>query len=393
MEMIKKKSIVVSTLIITFVLFGVTFIPRLMNTKMNEEIEATDLLGEALIVSQDQNTLNDMRILFEGFENIDYATSVEDVDEIFRNKDYERIFEIDEFGIRVTVKDLMTPTFIEQFESIYTPYRTNLNLIEAGMDPHTVSEAMTKGLETNVIILDDSLQKNMVFSFVMLFGLYILILMYGQSVATSVAREKDSRTMELLITSTQADELILGKVLAAGLVGILQITTIFLGLFIGYLLNRSVYPRFIIEMIQTSLQWDVVFIYIIFSVFGYLLYLFIFASLGSLVSKVEDVAGAVTPVTFLFVFAYIIATIGMSSPNAGIVKISSYIPFVSLFTTPIRYALTDVTILEIGISIGLMMVVSYLIMKLSIYIYRQGSLNYGNKMSLIKLLKGKYSTK
>lgn len=391
MEMIKKKSVTISTLIITIVLFGVTFVPRILNSELDTDNIPKDLLGQALIISEDPVLLKDLQLIFEEYDDIDFTSSNKDIETLV-SSEYERVFVVDATGYTVTVKDMTTPTLSDMFESVYEPYRTNLNLLEVGIDPETVSWAMSDGLERHVVILDDSLQKNIAFSFVMLFGLYILILMYGQSVATSVAREKDSRTMELLITSTQADELILGKVLAAGLVGILQIATIFLGLLSGYLINKSVYPTFIIEMIQTSLQWDVVLIYIIFSILGYLLYLFIFASLGSLVSKVEDVAGAVTPVTFLFVFAYIIATIGTSSPNAGIVKISSYIPFVSLFTTPIRYALTDVTILEIGISIGLMMVVSYLIMKLSIYIYRQGSLNYGNKMSLIKLLKGKYTT-
>ena len=391
MEMIKKKSVTISTLIITIVLFGVTFVPRILNSELDTDNIPKDLLGQALIISEDPVLLKDLQLIFEEYDDIDFTSSNKDIETLV-SSEYERVFVVDATGYTVTVKDMTTPTLSDMFESVYEPYRTNLNLLEVGIDPETVSWAMSDGLEGHVVILDDSLQKNIAFSFVMLFGLYILILMYGQSVATSVAREKDSRTMELLITSTKADELILGKVLAAGLVGILQIATIFLGLLSGYLINKSVYPTFIIEMIQTSLQWDVVLIYIIFSILGYLLYLFIFASLGSLVSKVEDVAGAVTPVTFLFVFAYIIATIGTSSPNAGIVKISSYIPFVSLFTTPIRYALTDVTILEIGISIGLMMVVSYLIMKLSIYIYRQGSLNYGNKMSLIKLLKGKYTT-
>lgn len=391
MEMIKKKTVTISTLIITIVLFGVTFVPRILNSELDTDNIPKDLLGQALIISEDPVLLKDLQLIFEEYDDIDFTSSNKDIETLV-SSEYERVFVVDATGYTVTVKDMTTPTLSDMFESVYEPYRTNLNLLEVGIDPETVSWAMSDGLEGHVVILDDSLQKNIAFSFVMLFGLYILILMYGQSVATSVAREKDSRTMELLITSTKADELILGKVLAAGLVGILQIATIFLGLLSGYLINKSVYPTFIIEMIQTSLQWDVVLIYIIFSILGYLLYLFIFASLGSLVSKVEDVAGAVTPVTFLFVFAYIIATIGTSSPNAGIVKISSYIPFVSLFTTPIRYALTDVTILEIGISIGLMMVVSYLIMKLSIYIYRQGSLNYGNKMSLIKLLKGKYTT-
>ena len=121
---------------------------------------------------------------------------------------------------------------------------------------------------------------------------------------------------------------------------------------------------------------------------GYLLYLFIYAALGSLVSKVEDVGSAVTPITFIFVAAYMIASFGMSTPDSLVVRVSSYIPFVSLFTTPIRYMMTNVSTFELVTSISLMIVATLLIMQLSVVIYRQGSLNYGNKMSLTKVMRG-----
>ena len=189
MEMIKKKSVTISTLIITIVLFGVTFVPRILNSDLDTDNIPKDLLGQALIISEDPVLLKDLQLIFEEYDDIDFTSSNKDIETLV-SSEYERVFVVDATGYTVTVKDMTTPTLSDMFESVYEPYRTNLNLLEVGIDPETVSWAMSDGLEGHVVILDDSLQKNIAFSFVMLFGLYILILMYGQSVATSVAREK-----------------------------------------------------------------------------------------------------------------------------------------------------------------------------------------------------------
>ena len=126
---------------------------------------------------------------------------------------------------------------------------------------------------------------------------------------------------------------------------------------------------------------------------GYLLYLFIYAALGSLVSRMEDLTASLSSITIIFVIAYVIASTGMTAPNTAIVRYSSFIPFVSLFTTPIRYMLTSVNGLEIITSLMIMAASTFGIACLSIYIYRQGSLNYGNKMSLIKVTRTLFSKK
>ena len=193
--------------------------------------------------------------------------------------------------------------------------------------------------------------------------------------------------MELLITSTKPKTLILGKVAAAGLMGVLQISALVLTVFIGFMLNKTNYPEILLGMIQGSMTLDTLFVYILFSVLGYILYLFIYASLGSLVSKVEDVSAAVAPITFLFVFAYLAASLAMQMPDNAIIKVTSFIPFVSLFTMPIRYMLTSVPFLSIVVSSVIMIGTVGLFAALSIYIYRFGSLNYGNRIKLKEVMK------
>jgi ABC-2 type transport system permease protein len=122
-----------------------------------------------------------------------------------------------------------------------------------------------------------------------------------------------------------------------------------------------------------------------------LLYLFVYASLGSLVSKVEDAGTSVSIVTFVFMIAYLIATFGMNMPNSLMLKIGSYVPFTAILSMPIRYFLTAVPVIELIISLALMALTTWFLAIVSIRIYRLGSLSYGNKMSLVKALKAIFS--
>lgn len=389
MEMVKKRSILISTAIIAVLIFGATFIPRFIPTGDSESPTVpVQVMDGTLFVSDDSEVLNKLKSIFGEFEGIKFSTDTQSVEDHLNEDDIERVYVVlSDTSYEVYTNSQMSNTYQDIYESIYGSVIANERLEAMGVDVESVLEAQHVVFDSEVNFLGKDGFQGYFFALAMLFSLYILILIYGQSVATSVAREKDNRTMELLITSTKPKVLIIGKVLAVGLVGILQLFTMIMGLVLGYLINKSSFPDMIHYFLETSVQLDVLVVYLVFSILGYLLYLFIFAALGSLVSKVEDVASSVTPITFLFVAAYMIATFGMNAPDSTLLKVSSYIPFVSLFTTPIRYMMTNVSVFELIGSLLTMVITTLLVMQLSIVIYRQGSLNYGNKMSLIKVIK------
>ncbi len=264
---------------------------------------------------------------------------------------------------------------------------TDHNLLAVGIDPAQVDKASIVQITANEEILGKDANQSFLISYILMFAVYMLVIMYGAFVSTSVAREKDSRTMEILITSTKPSALIVGKVLANGCAGLIQFGVILTAGFIGYFANAANYPSFVREMLFGGLSLDAIFIFLVFTAFGYLLYLFIYASLGSLVSKVEDVGSSVTPVTLLFMVAYLIASLGLNMPNSLMLKIGSFVPFTAILAMPIRYFLTSVPLIELLISLTLMIVTTWLLAILSIRIYRLGSLSYGNKLSFIKAIK------
>ena len=392
-EMFQKNSIRITTVIICLLVFGATFIPPIFNKEDEIIDEPNPPVQEVLPMDHLVFVLNDVysQEELEGAlgTSIHILTTLDEAKQSVESKEYEKaVMFASPTEYPLIANDLGSFDTDElMLTSIITELAKIKNFKDKGIDPQEALEALNFEVKVDYQLLGKSSTQGFFFAYVIMFVLYMLILFFGQSVSTSIAREKDSRTMELLITSTSTKDLILGKVMAMGVLGIAQMSLIIISGLIGFVINKGNYPEMLLHMFKTSLSLDVIIVYILFSALGYILYLFIFAALGSLVSKVEDVGGAITPITLLFVVAFMIASFALQLPNSSIVVISSFIPFVSLFTMPIRYMLTTVEIWHLAISLGLMAITVVLIEKLSIYIYRFGSLNYGNKIKIREIIR------
>lgn len=391
-ETLKKKSLIISTVVLSLIIFGLTSIPFFTGGDHSDETPPMD--GNVV-----ETITLDAAFVFENPQDYGVLSILIDIETTYDSEaDLTKAIEQGDVAAGFVVQDLSTFKYITMDSSIFNSDPmvfeellrsiTIAELFEAnGIDYEEVLEIMQTPIASETITLGRDSSLGMPIAFAIMLIMYMLILMYGNGVSTSVAREKDSRTMELLITSTDTKQLILGKVFAAGLAGIIQISVVLLAGFIGFTLFKSSYPEFLLMLIQGEMSLDVMGVYLLFSISGYLLYLFIFAALGSLVSKVEDVASVTTPITMLFVLAYFIATFAMQMPDSTLTTVSSYIPFVSIFTMPIRYMLTTVSAFEIFMGLAIMIATTYLLSFLSIQIYRYGSLNYGNKLKLTKVVK------
>lgn len=311
--MVQKKSLLVTTAIMCMITLLITSIPTFMIWFEGEgtEEEPNENGGAAeeftLVYENDELRKAISPVLGEETypteEELRDAVQNEEVASGFVVEDYDRYTYISYDSTAANSADQMV------FESQLKQLNENRLFDENGMDSQQVRGILNQPIEQETVFLGKDSGSGTAIAFGVLITMYLLILLYGANVATSVAREKDSRTMELLITSSNPRTLILGKVGAVGLTGILQVASIIVFAVIGFMLNKGNYPEFLIDMLQGSMTMDVVLVYILFSILGYILYLFIYAALGSLVSKVEDVNSAVTPITFLFVLAYLVANV------------------------------------------------------------------------------------
>lgn len=390
-SILSKKSMIVTTAVISVILIIVTTIPTIISLFDDGEntpipTDKISLMGSGIVILNDAVTAEELDLFFVDVEIFD---SESDVRKALSNEKISQAFIITSPTSLTTIvinRDLYSNASYP-LQNALTQLQIQRNLIELELDPIKVSQAYNVNITLSEEVIGKDASDSFLIAYVLMFAVYMLVIMYGAMVSTSVAREKDNRTMELLITSTKPDALIIGKVFANGLAGVMQFGFITIVGVLGIWINRANYPAEILSMVLGGLRWDSMMVFLIFTFFGYLLYLFIYASLGSLVSKMEDVSSSVGPITLLFIASYIVATLGLQMPEIMIVKIGSYVPFTAILTMPVRYFLTSVSWIELAISLALMIFTAWLFAQISIDIYRLGSLNYGNKMSFVKALK------
>lgn len=255
-----------------------------------------------------------------------------------------------------------------------------------GIDRKALARAQDLQVEVTPVALGKNAASNFM---VALFGMllvYMMVLIYGQLVAVAVAREKDNRTMELLITTTKPTYLIWGKVLAITAVSSLQV---FLLLGTGMLGLLSYQDREMGGLLQTLLQAltpELLGLLMLYTMVGAFMYFFIFASLGALVSKVEDVGAGTAPIQVIFIGSYFLCSTAMQQPEGALMRFLSIFPFSSPMGMYVRASLTTVPTLDLVLSVALLFVTTLLLAHVAVRLYRMGSLLYGKRVGLAKAL-------
>lgn len=218
-----------------------------------------------------------------------------------------------------------------------------------------------------------------IYNYVMVILMFMVIALYGQMVATRVATEKSSRTMEVLATSVSPVELLCGKVMGVGLAGLMQ-----MGIFIACaaaiikgLLSSSPMLSVVAGQILNITVFDIACM-VLFFVLGFLVYAFIFGALGSMVSQLEDLSGVVSLPMYVFMVGYLISVLSSVGGEPGVLmKVASFVPFWSPVTMFARMSMENVAVPEIVISLLLLVATVALTAWLSARIYRSGMLRYG----------------
>ncbi len=260
------------------------------------------------------------------------------------------------------------------------------------LSPEQAAAVLSATVESRTETLGKNQMDNFFYTYIMIFALYMVILLYGQMVATNVATEKSSRAMEVLVTTAKPTSMMFGKVLASCLAGFTQLVLIFGSAILFYNINRANLDNPIISSI-----FDIpieLFIYmIVFFILGFLIYAFLFGAIGSTASKLEDINTSVMPITFLFIIGFMVVMFSMAGGSIDNVamKICSYVPFTSPMAMFTRIAMSTVAWYEIAISIVLLVGSVVGIGVLSARIYRVGVLLYGTPPKLTKILKAVFA--
>ena len=392
---LKNKVFVGITIFLVVAIAVVTFIPNIIAAFESEEnITAPDDLPVMLVYSEDE--------VLSGLAKDAFSAAFPEYNVTLMQGDVNE------------VKDSITSgnancAFVINSASSYTYYVNNLSIydtnaerantvlqevyrmnamLQHGLTSEQVGEILSIQIQGETTALGKNQMENFFYTYIMIFALYMVILLYGQMVSTNVASEKSSRAMELLVTSAKPTNMMFGKVLASCIAGFSQLVLVFGSAILFYNINKANLTNPIISSIF-NIPIDLFIYMIIFFVLGFLIYAFMFGAIGSTVSKLEDINTSVMPITYLFVIAFLVVVFSMSSGSIDntAMLICSYIPFTSPMAMFTRIAMSTVAWYEIAISIAVLIGSTIGIGILSAKIYRVGVLLYGMKPKLGEVLK------
>ena len=262
-------------------------------------------------------------------------------------------------------------------------------MISSGMTAEEANAVMDIQITGQVENLGKDQMQNFFYTYIMIFALYMVILLYGQMVATNVATEKSSRAMEVLITSAKPTAMMFGKVIASCLAGLMQLVCVFGSSVLFYSLNKSYWTSNVMIDSIFNIPPELLVYMLVFFILGFLIYAFMFGAVGSTASKLEDINTSVMPITMLFIVAFIVVVSSMSSGNVDntLMIVCSYIPFTSPMSMFTRIAMSTVPWYEIAASIAVLIGSTVGIGILSAKIYRVGVLMYGTTPKIRNIIK------
>ena len=392
---LKNKTFKISTIILSIlVIIGLT-VPTIMDAFGKpmfgkDKKESTNLeeskIKYGILIENNSIDLSDLQLQLQG-SNLTIAKNEEELMNLVTSDDIVAGFIINtptkyQYLVKNTSMNDSNRYKIEN--ALLNIYR-NKTLAEKGIDPDQVSEVYNVPLEYETTVLGKDSMKNYLYTYILIFGLYFIIIFYGQLIGTAVASEKSNRTMEILVTSTNTESLIFGKVFAGALAGILQFGTILLVAGITYKINASAWDNSLDFIF--NIPGNVLAAFSIFGILGYLFYLFIFGAIGALVSRTEDVGTSATPLTIIFVFAFMISMMGLSNPDMVLLKIASFVPISSFMAMFVRVSMGNVSMLQVVISLVLLAGTTIATGIFAAKIYRLGTLMYGNPVKITKAFK------
>ncbi|MFC5699683.1 ABC transporter permease [Cohnella faecalis] len=224
-------------------------------------------------------------------------------------------------------------------------------------------------------------------TYAMIILLFMAVMITGQLIATEITAEKSSRVMEIIVTSVSPLKQMWGKILGTFIVAIIQLAVLIGALVINLTMpqNADSLEKFGIHLdtIDPTLLVYAVFFYLA----GFFLYSTLFAAVGSIVSRTEDLGQAILPITMLTLVGFYVAMFGLTHPDHILIKVCQYIPFFSPFLMFLRIGLAEPAWWEIVASIAILIVAILGIGWLSAKIYRTGVLMYGKRPSMKELVK------
>ncbi len=218
-------------------------------------------------------------------------------------------------------------------------------LSDAGLSPAAVKSAMALVPVQLLAPPNPKDTQNLLASLALGIILWIALGQYGNMVSQGVVEEKATRIMEILLATIQPTRLLAGKVAGVGLVGLLQLTIVGAAALVAvHVTNLAAIPALGAASILADICWFML---------GFLFYATAYAAVASLVSRQEEIQSAVAPISVFQIAGYLLMYAALPNPSGPLATLCSLLPPFAPILMPVRMAVTDVPIWQVGLAMAL----------------------------------------
>ena len=393
-KIVLSKGYLISTGIMAIILAGVFFLPQLISDL--KLFKSDDNTPVALIKTDYQNSETLVQTIHAALPNYEVKLTDKSTEEakqeviddkakffIEANHNLTEVTEYSKIGFSdASVRE------VQSIDAIVKNLRQSDLLAEQNLAPAAITKVLNPDVKINLETVNKNGAASVIYTFVLIYALYMAITFYGSHVMNSVVTETTSRAMEVLATSVKPNALLFGKIISTSLAGLIQIAAIIIEAFICVKISSANNSSFPVNQIISNIPTQILIYMLIFFLLGFLIYSFLYGAFASTVSKIDELGSAIMPVQIIIVFTFIVTMSAINSGNADTPfnVFLSYFPFTAPMMMFTRAIISNVSTLEIILSILVLIVSTYFIGWLSARIYRVGILMYGEKPNFIKLM-------
>jgi ABC-2 type transport system permease protein len=424
-EIVVKKAFIIGTLLTPLLMVAMVFLPSLIMGKVaktNAKIMVidfsnnvfnhlkTELEGKKNDDNIKQNTENDIidktKNQREGIEGIitfklEHISTTKDKlpelesklkKEIGSKKIYGYLIIPDNFfkerKVIFKAKNVANIAVIKSINSALRKIATR-KLLEKENFPENKIEELTKSIKISTIKIEKGKEKKSSFigeyllAVILVVLIFMVILVYGQTVMRSIVEEKNVRVTEVLLSSVDSFTLFLGKITGIGTAGLLQVVIWAIMFFGGYIYFISFLPM---EFKGASVSPMAYISFAIFFILGYFLYSTLFAIAGAVSNTDQEAQQFLQPIMILLILPYLISFSSIQNPDNAIVVALSFFPFFTPMLMFVRVAFASVPVYQFVLSVMLMTLTIIGMIFIAAKIFRIGILSYGKKPNLRQIL-------
>jgi ABC-2 type transport system permease protein len=368
----RDRSFLISTLVTLAILLAIIFVPKLLGADDPTEFDvglvgaASQPLGQVLTA---QGEAAGIRI------NLQTPASAADAEAAVRDGKLD-LAAVD--GRELVVKAEPDEQLSLLVQAASRAARAQQTLQSAGVAPAEIQAALAppplpvRSLEP----VDEDVRSKRTIATVAVFLLYGQLIGYCFAVATGVVEEKSTRVVEVLLAAVRPVQLLAGKIIGIGLVGLLQLAFIgAVGLAVAVATNTITLPPDAAGTIGSVLLWFLL---------GYAFYSSMFAVSGAIVSRQEELQNTATPLNLILIASFFVAFTSAVSGGGDttLAKVSSFLPPVAPLIMPLRIAGGNAAGWEIALSIGVMLVSTVAVVLLAARLYEGAILRTGARVKL-----------